>query len=147
MSRTLTVIRLAKVVEIVLSSVGLTVNQYRMLTFIDQGAPPMREVSTRLVMKAPNVTTLVDGLVARGLVERAHHPDDRRRRSLGLTDDGRSLLQLANDRCERALQHLAATQGSKETRLLRGVDAWVAALDDAAIRLSRDGVSEWSALS
>ena len=140
-------IRLAKVVEIVLSGLGLTVNQYRMLTFIDEGAPPLRDLSTRLVMKAPNVTTLVDALVARGLVERGRHPEDGRRRELALTREGRGVLDAANARCEAALRHLAATRGKAGTRLLEGLDGWVPALDDAAVRLSRDGLSGGPAVS
>src|SRR6476661_8599923 len=99
-----TVIRLAKVLEIVLDGVGLTPNQYRMLTFVDAGAPPMRELSVRLVMKPPNVTALVDGLVARGLVGRAPDGRDRRRRILSLTAEGRALLTAAEERCAESLR-------------------------------------------
>jgi DNA-binding MarR family transcriptional regulator len=143
----LTVIRLAKVVEIVLARAGLTVNQYRMLTFIDEGAPALREMSTRLVMKAPNVTTLIDALVERGLVERGRHPEDGRRRELALTDEGRSLLDAANEHCERALRSLAQSVGGRHARLLAGLDTWVPALDDAAVRLAREELPGDAAVS
>jgi DNA-binding MarR family transcriptional regulator len=142
-SRAATVVRLAKVVEIVLDTVGLTPNQYRMLTFVADGAPPMRELSIRLVMKPPNVTTLVDGLVARGLVRREPRADDRRRRTLSLTDEGRRLLALAESRCDDALEHLAgrAGPGAKRRReLLAGLDAWGAPLDAVALELNRGEV-------
>jgi DNA-binding MarR family transcriptional regulator len=98
-------------------------------------------------MKAPNVTTLVDALVVRGLVERGRHPDDGRRRELALTDEGRRLLHAANTQSEYALRHLAATRGKAAARLLAGLDEWVPALDDAAVRLSRDGLSGGSTVS
>ena len=70
MSITLTAVRLSKIVELVLADRELTVNQLRMLTFVKEGAPPLAELSRRLAMKPPNVTVLIDGLVARGFVRR-----------------------------------------------------------------------------
>ncbi len=65
-SSTMIVVRLAKVVELVLDDLGMTVNQYRALTLIDAGAPPIREFAVRLAMQPPNLSTLIDGLVGRG---------------------------------------------------------------------------------
>jgi DNA-binding MarR family transcriptional regulator len=92
MSRSLTVVRLAKTMEIVLAEFGLTMNQYRMLTFIDAGAPSLREVGKRLVMKRPNVSVLIDGLVERGWVRRSRSEADGRRIELELTGKGQQLL-------------------------------------------------------
>ena len=72
MSRALTVVRLSKIIELVLAALGLTLNQYRMLTFISEGAPPLSEISARLAMKPPNVSALTDGLDA---IVRALWPD------------------------------------------------------------------------
>ena len=58
-------VRLAKVVELALDDLGLTVNQYRALTLVAAGAPSMREFAVRLAMQIPNVSTLIDGLVER----------------------------------------------------------------------------------
>jgi DNA-binding MarR family transcriptional regulator len=46
----------------------------------------------RLQIPASRMVAFVDALEARGLLERRHNPDDRRTRSLHLTDAGRELL-------------------------------------------------------
>jgi DNA-binding MarR family transcriptional regulator len=131
------VVRLAKVVEIVLADVGLTLNQYRLLTLIDGEAPSARELSLRLVMKPPNVTALTNALSERGLIAKRRHPSDGRRSELVLTGAGRRVLGRAHARCERALGRLTEhdRRASRSGRLLVGLDDWVPSLDEAAVRL------------
>jgi DNA-binding MarR family transcriptional regulator len=129
------VVRLAKVVEIVLDAVGLTPNQYRMLTLIDDGGPSMRELSVRLVMKPPNITTLIDALVERGFVIRSRDADDRRRQVLVLTAHGRRVLRDAERHCDDALARLAGLDSRAGVRLVSSLDDWLPALDQAAIDL------------
>ncbi len=141
MSRPLTIVRLAKVMEIVLGDLGLTLNQYRMLTFVQEGLPALVEVARRLVMKPPNVTVLIDGLVERGLVERHQHPEDGRRVEIALTAAGRSALARAEDTCDRALAYLAEAAGD-EARLLRALDRWQPVLDGPALETLRVELGE-----
>ena len=59
--------------------------------------------------RSPSATSrLVDGLVKRRLVERREEPEDRRQRSVALTDRGRALLRVV-DRA-RADQFLTAVR-------------------------------------
>src|SRR3954464_14966284 len=51
-----------------------------------ESAPPRAPARTRPV-RPPTVTAVVDGLVARGLVERQSDPEDRRRLTLLLPRD------------------------------------------------------------
>jgi DNA-binding MarR family transcriptional regulator len=134
-SRTLTIIRIAKVVELILSELGLTVAQYRMLTFANDDPAPLGELSVRLAMKPPNVTTLIDGLVARGLVTRERGRDDRRRVELALTPKGRRLLVTAEKRCADGLAYLAGKRSGNPRQLLQCIDDWVEPLDVAAREL------------
>jgi DNA-binding MarR family transcriptional regulator len=129
------VVRLAKVVEIVLDAVGLTPNQYRMMTLIEAGVTSMRELSVRLVMKSPNITTLIDGLVRQGLVMRSRDADDRRRQVLELTAGGRRVLRDAERRCDEALDRLAALPSDPPARLVSSLADWLPALDQAAVDL------------
>ena len=129
------VVRLAKVVEIVLDTVGLTPNQYRMLTLINSGDPSMRELSVRLVMKPPNITTLVDGLVERGFVVRSRDAADRRRQVLALTAKGHRVLRDAERCCDDALSRLARLHRRDGGRLLPSLENWLPALDQAAVDL------------
>jgi DNA-binding MarR family transcriptional regulator len=67
---------------------GLTGQQAALLRSLD--APrPMRSVADQLKCDPSNVTGLIDRIEARGLVERAADPADRRVRLLALTDRGR----------------------------------------------------------
>jgi DNA-binding MarR family transcriptional regulator len=139
MSRALTVVRISKIVEVVLGELGLTLNQYRMLTFIERGAPPIAELGSRLAMKPPNVTTLIDGLVERGLALRTKNPEDGRRVDLSITDQGEALLLEAETRSDAVLDFLAERSGDSEV-LLGGLDSWTDVLDDIAIGLFREGL-------
>lgn len=144
MSTALTIVRLSKVVEITLADVGLTLNQYRMLTFVDAGVPSMREVGQRLAMKPPNVSNLIDGLVGRGLVEREKHVADGRRWALQLTETGAGLLADAERRAEATIS--AVLVGDPDRDALRtGLDRWESVLNrlgtDLRASLERERVS------
>lgn len=59
----------------------------------DRGRLRIGDVGAELDQGAPSVSRLVDDLVARGLVERAEDPSDRRARVLALTAKGRKLVE------------------------------------------------------
>ncbi len=127
-----TVVRLAKIMEIVLGEKNLTVNQFRMLTFIEDGAPPLAELTRRLVMKQPNVSVLIDGLVDRDLAVRERDPADGRRRQLRLTRTGLEVLREAEAACDAALEYLLVRAGEPK-RPVEGLAAWARVLDRVAV--------------
>lgn len=131
------VVRLAKVVELTLDEVDLTPNQYRALTLVDEGAPGLREFAFRLAMKPPNATTLIDGLVRRGLVSRQRDRADGRRIALRLTSAGRELLLRADARGDAALAHVATFAAPDDIGLVAGIDRWRGALDAVAVDVRR----------
>ena len=57
------------------------------------------------------MTAIVDGLVARGLVERRHVDADRRQVDHVLTDSGRQALDLADAAVDARLGEIAACLG------------------------------------
>jgi DNA-binding MarR family transcriptional regulator len=136
-SRIDVVIRLAKVTEIVLYELELTLNQFRLLTMVEEGISSSRELGLRLVVKAPNVTVLVRTLTERGLLKRRPSEHDGRRIVLSLTPKGRKLIQRAERQCELALHNVAAYVETPDgaDALVASLDAWVAPLDVAALRL------------
>src|ERR1017187_3692994 len=69
---------LAKQVEISLGSVDLSLPQYRVLGLLDESPAFSSALAERLAVRPPSVTAIVDGLVARGLVERRPVESDRR---------------------------------------------------------------------
>jgi DNA-binding MarR family transcriptional regulator len=71
---------------------GLTPPQLFALKTLDPGEPvPMRALAVALHCDSSNVTGLVDGLAAQGLVERREAEHDRRVRMLVVTDRGKEV--------------------------------------------------------
>lgn len=128
------VVRLAKVLEIVLAEVGLTMNQFRLLTLVADRSPSVTEMSLRLVMKKPNVSALTSGMVKRGFITQRREGDDGRRRMLALTPSGRRALSAAHKSCGRALRFLASSS-PKGADPFAALEAWLPALDEAAVRI------------
>jgi DNA-binding MarR family transcriptional regulator len=138
-STALVVVRLAKTLEIVLSDVGLTLNQFRLLTLIEEGPTTPSELSTRLVMKPPNVTAMINSLAERGLIRRSRSSHDARQTRLHLTRRGDALLDRAATACEAALVYLASSaEGNRGSDLLSALDRWLPALNAAAADLRRN---------
>jgi DNA-binding MarR family transcriptional regulator len=131
-----TVARLARQVEVALAPLDLSPAQYRMLVQIARGTDASSSLAQKLAVSAPSVTSVVDGLVQRGAVERAHSVEDRRRIALALTEDGRALLVAAEDALRERLESIAAeledeTLASEATAVL---SLWGEALDRARAR-------------
>ena len=80
---------------------------------------------------------MIDGLVARGLVERRTVEGDRRRVDHVLTDHGRQVLDAADDAVNSQLREIAAHLGntSDADRAFAGLALWRRAL--LASRLGR----------
>jgi DNA-binding MarR family transcriptional regulator len=123
------VLRLGKLIAIALARHDLTENQYRTLGFIDEGNTDLAEMSVRLFMKKPNLTTLIDGLEARGLVERRRRTQDRRRVDLLLTDAGRSTYEAAAESAETDLAGMARLGDRDPTALLHSLSLWASAVE------------------
>jgi long-chain acyl-CoA synthetase len=100
--------RLSRIVEHALGVEDLTLPQYRLLAFLDQGDWAASALADRLDVSRPSITALVDGLVRRGLVERRTATDDRRRVEHVLTADGKTALRAGDRRADGALEGVLA---------------------------------------
>jgi long-chain acyl-CoA synthetase len=120
---------LSKRVEVCLSELDLTLPQYRVLGILVEGSNAASALADRLAVRRPSVTALIDGLEARGFVERTHDECDRRRISLRLTDDGQRIVAEA-DRCVDAyLTSLAGNLPSPDDVMaLHALELWGQAL-------------------
>jgi long-chain acyl-CoA synthetase len=128
---------LAKQVELGLVGVELSLPQYRVLSMLDGTSALSSDLAERLAVRPPTVTAVVDGLVARGLVERRTVEGDRRRVDVVLTSAGRRVLDTADTAVNRRLTEIAAHLGSVEVidRAVEGLLLWRRAL--VASRLAR----------
>jgi DNA-binding MarR family transcriptional regulator len=71
------------------AALGLTATQAKVLLRLTPGeASPMRKLAQQLEYDASNLTTLVDRLAGRGVLERQADPTDRRVKALVLTREG-----------------------------------------------------------
>lgn len=77
-----------------LSSVNLTISQFGTLEALHHLGPLcQKDIGKKLLKSGGNVTLVVDNLEKRGLVERVRNTDDRRFITVGLTDEGRALIE------------------------------------------------------
>jgi long-chain acyl-CoA synthetase len=121
---------LAKQVELGVAEADLSVPQYRILGMLDAGPAMPSALADRLAVRPPSVTSVVDGLVTRGLVDRHPAADDRRRVAHTLTDDGRLALAAADRAVDTRLRQLASAldDPADERAALDGLGLWQRAM-------------------
>jgi len=78
---------------------------------LHKGPMLVNEIGRRIELTSGSITTAVDRLEARGLVERSADADDRRARQVSLTRNGRGLITRIFDRHRSVLD--AAADGLK----------------------------------
>jgi long-chain acyl-CoA synthetase len=116
---------LSKRVEVALGTVDLTLPQFRVLGILAEGSSAASGLADRLAVRRPSITALIDGLVARDLVDRRQEDTDRRRVSLRLTEDGERILAAADKAVDEYLASLAGYLPTKEeTMALRSLELW-----------------------
>jgi long-chain acyl-CoA synthetase len=127
-----TIARLSRVLDNCLSEVGMSASQYRLLSFLsnEAAASAASRLADKMSVTRPTITALVDGLVAKGWVQRQVADDDRRRVDHKVTADGRTALSEADDaitlRLAEALSHLDPPELGTA---VAGLGAWATALD------------------
>jgi long-chain acyl-CoA synthetase len=123
--------RLARHVEHALDPLELSLPQYRVLSLLGDGSSASSALAARLAVSPPSVTAVVDGLVARGLVERQADPSDRRRLTLLLTTSGATLLRAAEAAVDARLGEVAEhlEDPSSAAAAIEALQQWNHALD------------------
>jgi long-chain acyl-CoA synthetase len=120
---------LAKRVEFALAQVDLTLPQYRVLGILVEGSAAASGLAGRLAVRPSSVTAIIDGLVARGLVDRTHQEDDRRRIALRLTEEGERVLAEADLTVDAYMVSIAGhLPDADEVMVLRSLELWGQAL-------------------
>lgn len=118
--------RLAKSAEVALGGVDLSLPQYRVLIFLSEhDAAAASALASRLDVTRPTITAIVDGLVARDLVERRPAVDDRRRVEHHLTRAGERVLHAGDDAIVERLRAVASHLAPDEVDEARGgLERW-----------------------
>jgi len=121
--------RLARQIELAAATVDISLAQYRLLILLSEGKEAASALADKLAVSRPSVTGVVDGLVGRGLVERDHDVDDRRRVGHALTAEGRRVLAVADAEVERRLEEIVSHRPDGAAAAFAGLVPWQEALD------------------
>jgi long-chain acyl-CoA synthetase len=120
---------MSKRVEFALAQIDLTLPQYRVMGILVEGSAAASGLADRLAVRPPSITAIIDGLVARGLVDRKHEDSDRRRIAVRLTDEGARMVAEADRAVDDYLGSIAACLPPKEEAMaLRSLELWGQAL-------------------
>jgi DNA-binding MarR family transcriptional regulator len=101
-----TLARLSRVLE--RGAGDLTLQQFRILTVVDDGGERASWLADRLALAKPTITAAVDGLVERGYLCRSADTGDRRVTKITLTQAGRRALDEAEKAMAERLQNILA---------------------------------------
>jgi long-chain acyl-CoA synthetase len=117
---------MARQVEMGLASVDLSLPQYRILGLLDESSAFSSALAERLAVRPPSITAIIDGLVARGLVERHPVESDRRRVDHSLTDTGLTVLTAADAAVAARLCDIAGCldDPAEAKRAFEGLATW-----------------------
>jgi len=85
---------------------------------LHKGALPINEIGRKVLLTSGSITTAVDRLENKGLVERRAAKDDRRARIVHLTKEGKKLITRAYAEHAADMEHLAAELSAGERRTL-----------------------------
>jgi long-chain acyl-CoA synthetase len=120
---------LSKRVEVALAGMDLTLPQYRVLGILAEGSAAASGLADRLAVRRPSITALIDGLVARDLVDRRQEDADRRRVALRLTDEGARILAEADRTVDDYLVSIAGhLPDEDEAMALHSLELWARAM-------------------
>lgn len=108
-------------------------SQLQILCALDKGPVSIGQLSNHLGIAKPNVTPLIELLSERGLVEKAHCEEDRRKVILSLTEAGRDLAALIRQSISAQLTEWSEALSMADARKLNGA---LACLVSAAQQIS-----------
>ena len=101
----------------------MTLPQFRVMTLIASSPERASRLAERAAMSRPSLTGLLDGLEARGWVQRVTVEGDRRGVSLEVTAVGAAALKRAEKAMTRELEIVLGAAGDDRARVVDGLDA------------------------
>lgn len=97
---------------------GLTVNQYRVLYFVSSGFESQCLMAKHLGVTAAAMSKMVDGLVAKKMVTRKGHSEDRRHIILSISSSGRKVVNQMRLQVEKRMQtHLDVLNSTQQKEI------------------------------
>jgi MarR family transcriptional regulator, 2-MHQ and catechol-resistance regulon repressor len=114
------------------SALGLGLTDFAVLEILlHRGPQPVNSIGKRILLTSGSITTAIDRLESRRLVQRTPHPEDQRARLVQLTEDGERLIQKAFRQhaldMEETMSVLTSSERLELVRLLKKVGMFAAA--------------------
>jgi len=102
---------------------GITASQASVLAFLDEVGHPITisQLARLLILESPSVTTMVDRLSERGLVERTRDPKDRRKTLVRFTQEGKRLLKSIREPGQQLHDEMFGVLTDEERQALRAI--------------------------
>lgn len=102
---------------------GITASQVSVLAFLDEVGHPITisHLARLLILESPSVTTMVDRLSERGLVERTRDPKDRRKTLVRFTQEGKRLLKSIREPGQQLHDEMFDVLTDEERQVLRAI--------------------------
>src|SRR5689334_25385351 len=101
------------------AELGIGATDFAVLeALLHKGPLPVNEIGKKVLLTSGSITTAVDRLESRGLVERRAHGSDRRARIVHLTKQGRRLIGRAYAQHAEDMERLAAASLTKAERVM-----------------------------
>ncbi len=98
-----------------LESLGICLSDFAVLELLlHKGPTPINRIGAQVRLTSGSITTAVDRLEERGLVERRNDPEDRRSRVVHLTEAGRRMIANAFADHEKAMERAAGALNTAE---------------------------------
>jgi MarR family transcriptional regulator, 2-MHQ and catechol-resistance regulon repressor len=102
-----------------IASLGLTLTDFGILeALLHKGPLAVNDLGRKVSLTSGSITTAVDRLQARGLVERRNNDEDRRARTVHLTGAGRRDIQAAFRKHAAAMDQLGSVLTAEERKEL-----------------------------
>lgn len=107
-----------------IASLGMSLTDFAVLELLlHKGPQPVNTIGKKVLLTSGSITTAVDRLVEKGLVERLDSPSDRRIRMVSLTKEGARQIKIAfaehQKHLELAVSPLTYEEQSQLVNLLR----------------------------
>jgi MarR family 2-MHQ and catechol resistance regulon transcriptional repressor len=101
------------------AATGLGLSDFGVLeALLHKGPLPINTLGKKVLLTSGSITTAVDRLERRGLVERHADPDDRRTRIVHLTQQGRTLIRKVFAEHERDMERAVSCLSRSEIEIL-----------------------------
>lgn len=102
-----------------IEGLGMCYSDFAVLEcLLNKGPLPVNAVGQKVSLTSGSITTAVDRLESRGLVERTNSELDRRAKVVSLTSEGKQVIKQAFKNHERDMESLAAMLSSSERQQL-----------------------------